>query len=295
MFNGISLEALIVLDAIEQRGSFAAAAEQLNKVPSALSYIVQKLEEQLDVTLFTRQGRRSVLTPAGKHLLEEGRKLLKAVEQIGNQTQTIANGWEPKINIAVDSILDIEPIYQKLSKFLNEHPNIEINIYEEVMKGSWEALINDKVDLVVGAPEPAPNHQGLSVRTFTKLENVLVASPNHQLVKSNKVINKELLVGFRTIIVRDSVKSDIARSFNVIEQSTHFYVQTIEQKIKAIVANLGVGFLPRHRIEALLKENKLVTLNTNIEAVNNQLCIAWKTANRGKGLAKLKEYLLEDC
>ncbi len=48
----ITVEALLVLDAIESRGSYAAAAEQLNKVPSALSYIVQKLEEQLNVTIF---------------------------------------------------------------------------------------------------------------------------------------------------------------------------------------------------------------------------------------------------
>ena len=48
----ITLEALMVIDAIESRGSYAAAAEALDKVPSALSYIVQKLEEQLDVTLF---------------------------------------------------------------------------------------------------------------------------------------------------------------------------------------------------------------------------------------------------
>jgi DNA-binding transcriptional LysR family regulator len=92
----ISIEALMVLDAIEDRGSYAAAAEQLNKVPSALSYVVQKLEEQLQVTLFIRQGRRAILTPAGKHLLTEGRKLLQAVISLSEQTQTIANGWEPK-------------------------------------------------------------------------------------------------------------------------------------------------------------------------------------------------------
>jgi DNA-binding transcriptional LysR family regulator len=87
----ITVEALLVLDAIEYRGSYAAAAEQLNKVPSALSYIVQKLEEQLNVTIFQRQGRRAVLTPAGKHLLAEGRKVLSTINSLAEQTQTIAN------------------------------------------------------------------------------------------------------------------------------------------------------------------------------------------------------------
>lgn len=39
-----SIEALLVLDAIERKGSFAAAAHELHRVPSALTYSVQKLE-----------------------------------------------------------------------------------------------------------------------------------------------------------------------------------------------------------------------------------------------------------
>ena len=68
----ITIEVLETLDAIERRGSFAKAAEELNKATSAISYIVQKLEEQLDIAVFQRQGRRSVLTPAGRLVLEEG-------------------------------------------------------------------------------------------------------------------------------------------------------------------------------------------------------------------------------
>lgn len=109
----LTLESLLVLDAIEGRGSFAAAAEQLNKVPSALSYIIQKLEEQLGVTLFVRQGRRSVLTPAGQYLLAEGRKLLIAVNKLAEQTQTIAHGWEPKIG-QLDNVFVVHNQHQLL-------------------------------------------------------------------------------------------------------------------------------------------------------------------------------------
>lgn len=294
LVNTISIEALQVLDAIDKRGSFAAAAEQLNKVPSALSYIIQKLEEQLGVTIFVKQGRRSVLTPAGSHLLVEGRKVLTAIEQISNQTKTIANGWEPKINIAVDSILDIRSIYQKLSVFLNEHPDVEIAISEEVMKGGWEALISDKVDLLIGAPNPTPNHQGISSRLYQSLDNILVASPKHPLVRSNKEITAELLKSYRTVVVRDSVKFDIARSTNLIENSKHFYVQSIEQKIKAIEENLGIGFLPKQRIKNLINNKKLIQLQHQLDVTNLELQIAWKTANRGKGLAKLRELFLKD-
>ncbi|TMP51016.1 LysR family transcriptional regulator, partial [Pseudoalteromonas sp. S1612] len=75
----ITIEALLLLDAIEQRGSYTTAAEQLNKLPSALSYIGNKLEEQLKVTLFQRQGRRAVFTPAVKLLVTDVRKVLYAI------------------------------------------------------------------------------------------------------------------------------------------------------------------------------------------------------------------------
>ncbi|NQZ52533.1 MAG: LysR family transcriptional regulator, partial [Moritella sp.] len=170
----ITIEALQVLDTIDRRGSFAAAAEQLNKVPSALSYIVQKLEEQLAVTLFVRQGRRSVLTPAGRHLLEEGRKVLSAVSKLTEQTQTISHGWEPKINITFDSLFDMQLLLKPLAQFLHEHPNIEVDMNEEVMHGSWEALIEDRTDLVIAAPDPIPHQQGISVTALGNLQKIFV-------------------------------------------------------------------------------------------------------------------------
>ena len=80
--RALTLEAIRVLDAIDRRGSFAAAADELGKVPSALSYTVQKLEDELDAMLFDRSGHRTKFTPAGRMLLEQGRLLLEAAEHL---------------------------------------------------------------------------------------------------------------------------------------------------------------------------------------------------------------------
>ena len=65
----LTLEALLVLDAIDRKGSFAAAAEELHKVPSALSYTVKQLETFLSLPLFDRSGQKAVLTPEGRMVL----------------------------------------------------------------------------------------------------------------------------------------------------------------------------------------------------------------------------------
>jgi DNA-binding transcriptional LysR family regulator len=68
-----SLEAL---EAVVKYGDFSRAAEHLHKVQSALSHQVRKIEQQLGLTVFNRDGYRVYLTPAGEAILAEGRRLL---------------------------------------------------------------------------------------------------------------------------------------------------------------------------------------------------------------------------
>ena len=88
----LSLDALAVLDAIDRRGSFAAAAVELDRVPSAITYTVRRLEDDLDVLLFDRRGHRAQFTPAGRALLDAGRELLAAA---GEASSSASGAWPP--------------------------------------------------------------------------------------------------------------------------------------------------------------------------------------------------------
>lgn len=288
----ITIEALLVLDAIAERGSYASAAEQLNKVPSALSYIMQKLEEQLGVTLFQRQGRRSVLTPAGKHLLAEGRNILLAINKLSEQTQIIANGWEPKIRIAIDSIIDGMDVFPIIKQFVNEHPNIEIDISEEVLNGAWEALIDDRVELLIGASAPVPIQKGVSVQTIAMNEMAFYVNKNHPLLSYPAPLSDQNIARFVTVVVHDSAKTVIPKSVGIIENSQHLYVASLDHKIKAIISGLGCGFLPKKRAQSYVQNGQLIALETEHVKQPDELYIAWKFVNRGKGLQRLRELLL---
>ena len=289
----VSLEALLVLDAIEYRGSYAAAAEQLNKVPSALSYVVQKLEDQLNVTIFVRQGRRAVLTPAGKHLLIEGRKVLLAINALSEQTQTIANGWEPKIRIACDSIMDIKQVFTGIQCFLIDNENIQIDVKEEVMNGTWEALIEDRVDLVIGAPAPVPSQKGIHAIKMKELDSVLVVSKSHRLSKVKSPIQTSELSKYRSVVVHDSAKNEIPWSINIIEGSQHFYVSTIAHKLEAIMSGIGIGYLPTHIVQKYIMSGELTEIVLKDKKPPQDLFMAWKITNKGKGLRALKAILLD--
>ncbi|MEO7246517.1 MAG: LysR family transcriptional regulator, partial [Rubrivivax sp.] len=80
--NVLTPEALAMMDTIARSGSFAAAAREMGRVPSALTYSVRQLEEALDVLLFDRRSRQAELTAAGKELLAEGRRLLAETDAV---------------------------------------------------------------------------------------------------------------------------------------------------------------------------------------------------------------------
>jgi DNA-binding transcriptional LysR family regulator len=289
----ITIEALRVLDTIEKRGSYAAAAEQLDKVPSALSYIVQKLEEQLDVTLFQKHGRRSVLTPAGRHLLNEGRLILDAVERLGEQTQNIANGYESKIRLAIDTIVNSTEVYEVLAQFMDANPNIELDIREESLGGAWEVLIDDSVDMVIGATDPIPQNKGVRAVSISPSDLVYVASKDHPLAAVKSEISQEQLQQTRQVIIRDSIQAGTPWTRGVLNLQQHFYVRSMHSKIMAQLAGIGVGYLPRQRIKAYLEEGSLVELMMeNQQARIANKYIAWKLVNRGKGLQALREMFL---
>ncbi len=284
----IAQESFEILDAIDRRGSFAKAAEELDKATSAISYGVTKLEEQLGITIFERQGRRSVLTPAGQLLLQEGRVILAATARLADRARELANGWEPHIRIAAEGTLNQQVLFDVLADFQRQHPGIELDVCETLLNGSWEALESKRVDLLVGAVGPVPAHKGFRAVSLGKTDLIPVTSSNYPQAET---ITKSLDDGpVQHVVNHDTVTSDVARTegLTLTDRST-LYVQTMEQKVLAIKAGLGVGHLPRDRIEDELARGELLPLS--VTPSNPEQFVAWALTNRGKGLQELVQAL----
>ena len=115
--NVLTPDALTMMDVIARTGSFAAAARELGKVPSSLTYSVRQLEDALDVLLFDRRSRQARLTAAGQQLLEEGRRLLEQMDAVANRVKRVATGWETQLSIAVDGVISRLTMFELCESF----------------------------------------------------------------------------------------------------------------------------------------------------------------------------------
>lgn len=288
----ITIEVLETLDAIERRGSFAKAADELNKATSAISYAVQKLEEQLDIAVFQRQGRRSVLTPAGQLILAEGREILQATARLANKAKEVATGWEPRISIAVESLQSYPVFFGVLHQFLEDYPTIEIDICECVLNGGWEALDQGRVDLIVGSPGPVPLQKGYRAIPVIPVDLVPVIASHHPLVEwaCDPEAVEDVLLKIRRVVIHDTSMTDVARSAGLSSDGQRFYVQTIDQKVEAILAGIGIGHLPRQRIQQYLESGALLPLALSEDSAHDSF-LAWKIGNKGKALQVLTQHV----
>ncbi|MEZ9938372.1 LysR family transcriptional regulator, partial [Vibrio breoganii] len=112
-------------------------------------YTVNKLEEDLDLTIFDRSKRKADLTPVGNLIVEQGRLILEATNELTYMAKQSASGWELEMRIAIDSILCFKPIYTLIEQFQVDNPWIDIKITEEIFGGTWDALTSGRSDLII--------------------------------------------------------------------------------------------------------------------------------------------------
>ncbi|MDP5190234.1 LysR family transcriptional regulator [Rheinheimera baltica] len=290
MQNVLSLDALRALDAIDRKGSFAAAAETLYKVPSALSYTIAKLESDLGVALFDRSKQRAQLTPAGQLLLDQGRTLLHAANQLQNAVKQLDTGWETELVIAKDSIVPNAPVLDVINRFLQLGKITQVNLKEEVMAGGWEALQTGRADIAVGLSGDFAKGQ-FTVLPLGEVEFVFAVAPHHQLAALDRVVSQEDVQQHTAIIVADSAIDATKRSSGLFDTRQRVTVSNMQAKIDAQKQGLGIGFVPRHLVGNELARGELIAKACSIPRANIQLYLAWQKQSEGMALSWFSQQL----
>lgn len=288
----ISLDALLAMDAISRNGSFAAAAEELHRVPSAITYTVQKLEQDLEVKLFDRGGHRARLTPAGEALLREGRYLLRAADDLECRVQRVATGWEGELRVAVDDIIPVERLFPLLRSFYQEDSATRIRLMSEILGGCWDALLSGRADLAIATGEP-PREGSLAIEPFGSFDFVFAVSPNHPLAGEPEPLTAHDLIRYRAVPAADSSRNLPARSSGLLDGQDTLTVPTMRAKLAAQIAGLGIGYLPLRWAEPHIKAGRLVAKSVEGPKAAAGVHLAWHPRQVGKAARWFLERLRE--
>ncbi|MBE0622396.1 MAG: LysR family transcriptional regulator [Burkholderiales bacterium] len=280
----LTLDALQVMDAIERLGSFAAAAAELHRVPSALTYSVQKLEQDLDVALFDRSGHRARLTPAGRELMQEGRALLRAAGELECRVKRVATGWETELRIVLDIMIPAPQLFPLIADFYAEESGTRIRLAYEVLAGTWDALVSGRAELALGVSGEVPAGGGYAIRMLGYKDFVFAVAPTHPLAALPEPLKHEQILAHRAVAIGDSSRSLPPRSVGLLTGQDVLTVPDLESKVAAQVAGLGCGYLPAHAAAPLIKAERLLAKEVDEIKPAGNLYYAWRSREKGKAL-----------
>jgi DNA-binding transcriptional LysR family regulator len=280
----LSDQELALLEAIRDSGSLSRAAARLNKAPSTVSHAARQLEERFDALLFDRRRYRLQLTPAGRLLAEEAARLQQDVTRLTRRVKQVAGGWEDRLWIVTDELLEFETLLPLVRDFDALRSGVSLRITHEVLGGTWEALRDGRADLVIGATNEPPLIPKLRWFELGRMEWVFAVAPRHPLAKSSELLSREALLGHRAVVVADSSRRPEVRSYGLLGGQTVLAVPSMRAKIQAQCEGLGVGWLPRRRVQALLKRGDLVERPTADPREPNILYVAWRGEQEGRAL-----------
>ncbi|BCL75903.1 transcriptional regulator [Jeongeupia sp. HS-3] len=280
----LNLESLEIIDAIARKGSFAAAAEAVHRVPSAVTYMVKKLEDELDVQLFDRSGHRAKLTPAGETLLEEGRHLLRAAGDLECRVKRVATGWETELNIAVDALMPVSLLHPWIAAFDALGSGTRLRFSRETLGGMWEALVDNRADLAIGASLEGPHGGGYATHYLGDCEFIFAVAPQHPLAALPEPLKAVQIQQHRVCAIADSSRHLMPRTVGILSGQETITVPDLASKLEMQLAGLGCGYLPYCVAAPYLADGRL--LRRAVEEVKppTRLYAAWRTSGAGRAL-----------
>lgn len=251
-----------VLAAVVDHGGFAQAAAVLHRSQSAISYSVARLQEALDISLLVVEGRKAVLTPHGEILLKRARTLLGDLETLDLLARSLKQGWEPSLNLVVDTAYPREHLLNIFAELQKLCPNTQLQFADAVLSGAEEAIIDGSANIVVTTLVPP----GFLGEWLFDVNFIAVAHVNHPLFELGRQLTNKDLLHYTQSVIRDSGTKH-PRDEGWLDSNLRYTFSNMEGSFSTVLAGLTYAWLPEHLVEEPLRRGVIRRLPLDAGAI----------------------------
>ncbi len=269
----IERQHLAILRETDRLGSVTAAADALHLTQSALSHAIRRLEAQVGVALWEKDGRRLRPTQAGRHLIALAERVLPQLEQAEATLADFARGQRGMLRIG----MECHPCYRWLLRvvepYLAAWPRVDVDVRQAFQFGGVGALIGHEIDLLI-TPDPV-ERPGLAYEPVFDYEMRLAVAEDHPL--RGEVVEPGDLTGEVLILYPVSAERlDIYTRFLVPAGCLPRAVKVIETTdimLRMVAAGRGVTALPDWLIEEYRADLPIRSLRLGAEGIAKSIHI----------------------
>jgi len=269
---------LNLLREVERQGSLTAAARSLGLSQSALSHSVRKIEDQVGVELWEREGRGLRLTQAGSYLLSVAQRLLPQLEHAERMLAQMARGERGTLRIG----MECHPCYQWLLKvvepYLKKWNDVDLDVKQKFQFGGIGALFAHEIDMLV-TPDPL-RRKGLIFEPVFDYEQVLVVGREHRFKGRPYVVpsdlEQETLITYPVEIERLDVYSQFLLPASCAPRR-HKVIETTDIMLQMVASGRGVAALPGWLVAEYRGKMSLSSVRLGKKGIQKQIFLGLRS------------------
>jgi DNA-binding transcriptional LysR family regulator len=172
VLNNLSLDSLRTLVITQDLGGFGRASERLGRTPSAISLQMKRLQEEVGVPLFQRQGRKTLLTEQGEIALRYARRVLELNDEMIDTLRGSSLSGVVRIGFAQDFVANVLPIV--IARFSALYPLVKLEVTVDVGQVLIQEIGTGDLDLAL----TLGGSQKKTAHLLSELPLHWIASPN---------------------------------------------------------------------------------------------------------------------
>lgn len=275
------LTGLIAFARAGSLGSFTAAARSLGISPSAVSKSVQRLEQQLGVSLFTRTTRSLTLTPEGRELHERAVRLLRDVEEIEQVAKAVRAEPTGTLRIAVSLPIGLHLVAPALPAFRKLHPKVSIDLR---IDDRLVDIVEQGIDIAVRIGELADSR--LLSRRLSPLRLCAYAAPAYLAARGTPTHPDEL-AAHDTVNLRYQSSGQAFRwPFRMGEReieivpTSSIIVDASEAVMATLVAGGGIGISATFVAAPYVARGELALVLGDFAVERDTITALWPSSRR---------------
>ncbi len=236
------------------------AADSLAMSQSAASGALKDMEQQFDVQLFDRVGKRLQVNELGRLLRPKAEALLEQAKELEQELMTHKEVGHLKLGatLTIGNYLAVE----LMADFMRETPGAEVTLEVANTEAIARQILN--FDLDIGLIEGEFQHPDLEVSYWRDDELVVFCSPKHPLANKQELDDSDLLAAEWILREQGSgTRQGFDRAMHGLmsQQTITLELQHTEAIKRAVEAGLGISCLSRIAVEDNFKRGSLVALN----------------------------------
>lgn len=273
---------LTVIREVDRQGSLTAAADVLCLTQSALSHTIKKIELQLGILIWKREGRSVRLTQAGQYLLTLANRILPQFDHAERIVRQYAAGQRGILRIG----MECHPCYRWLLKvvapYLHDWPDVDVDVKQKFQFGGMKALFGHDIDILV---TPDPLHKnGLRFKPVFDYEQVLVVGSGHRLAALPHVLPQQLSTETLITYPVEIERLDIYQQFLLPAGCTplkHKTMETTDIMLQMVAAGRAVAALPRWLVDEYADKMAIVPVRLGPLGIAKQIFLGVRESDQG--------------